>query len=176
MRSAKNDIFFIKEALKEAKKAEKKGEVPVGAVIVRDNEIIGRGYNQSISRNDPTAHAEILALRAASSKLSNYRLNSCKLYVTVEPCPMCAGSLIWARISKIIFGAFDKKTGACGSVIDIPNSGKFNHRPEVTGGILEKPCRSLIQRFFKKKRKKCLRVPKISGSQVKDKDFERRKT
>ena len=152
MQPTKIDIFFLKEALKEARAARKKGEVPVGAVLVLKNKVIGRGHNKSITHNDPTAHAEIIALRAASTKISNYRLNGSKIYVTVEPCPMCAGALVWARVSEIIFGAHDKKAGACGSLFNIANNKKLNHRIKITGGVLEKDCRSLIQKFFRKKR------------------------
>ena len=126
--------------------------MPVGAVLVLKNKVIGRGHNKSITHNDPTAHAEIIALRAASTKISNYRLNGSKIYVTVEPCPMCAGALVWARVSEIIFGAHDKKAGACGSLFNIANNKKLNHRIKITGGVLEKDCRSLIQKFFRKKR------------------------
>jgi tRNA(adenine34) deaminase len=153
MRPTKTDIYFLKEALKEAKTARKKGEVPVGAVIVLKNRIIGRGHNKSIVLNDPTAHAEIIALRAASKKAGNYRLNGAKLYATMEPCPMCAGALIWARVSEIVFGAFDKKAGACGSLFNIADNKKLNHRIRITGGVMEKECRSLIQKFFRRKRK-----------------------
>lgn len=146
--------FFLLEALKEAQKAEKKGEVPVGAVITYKNKIVGRGHNLSITSNDPSAHAEIIALRKASKKLKNYRLPECKIYVTIEPCPMCAGALIWARISEIIFGAADIKAGACGSVFNISDNKNLNHRIKVTGGILEKQCSLIMQDFFKKRRKK----------------------
>src|SRR3989339_795866 len=115
----KKHEYFLKEALKEAKKAEKFSEVPVGAVIVFNDKIIARGYNKNITSNDPTAHAEIVALRKAAKKLNNYRLNGCSIYVTIEPCPMCAGALVWARVSEVIFGAYDLKAGACGSVVNI---------------------------------------------------------
>jgi len=154
MKLKRSDKFFLKEALKEAIKARKKGEVPVGAVLVIENKIIGRGYNRSISLNDPSAHAEIIALRSASRKIKNYRLNGSRLYATVEPCPMCAGALVWARVSEIIFGTFDRKAGACGSVVNIANNKKLNHRCKVAGGVLEKQCRSLLQKFFRKKRNK----------------------
>ncbi|MFC1501038.1 tRNA adenosine(34) deaminase TadA [Elusimicrobiota bacterium] len=144
---------FIKEAIKEAKKAKNRGEVPVGAVIAANSKIISRGYNKSIALNDPTAHAEIIALRKASKKIGNYRLKDCKLYVTVEPCPMCAGAAVWARVSEIVFGAFDKKAGACGSVLNISDNKNLNHRIKVTGGVLEKECRTLMQKFFRKRRK-----------------------
>lgn len=142
----------MKEALKEARKAEAKGEVPVGAVVVKDGKIVGRGYNRNIIDKDPSAHAEIAALRKTAEKLKNYRLNGCKIYVTIEPCPMCAGALLWARVSEIIYAAKDIKAGACGSVINIASSKKFNHRIKVTGGVLEEECRTLIQNFFREKR------------------------
>lgn len=144
---------YIKEALKEAKKAEKKGEVPVGAVVTYKGKIISRGYNQSITLNDPTAHAEIIALRKAAKKLRNYRGKDCKIYVTIEPCCMCAGALVWARVSDLVFGVYDKKAGACGSVFNIAENKRLNHRIKITGGVLENECRSLIQQFFRKKRK-----------------------
>lgn len=149
----KTDEFFLREALKEARKAEVLGEVPVGAVIVCNDRIIGRGHNLSITKSDPTAHAEIIALRKASKKLKNYRLSGCKLYVTIEPCAMCAGALVWARVAEIIFGASDPKAGACGSVLNIVYNKQLNHRIKTTGGLLEHECRSLIQNFFKNRRK-----------------------
>ena len=153
MRATKTEISFLREALKEAKKARYKGEVPVGAVLVLKNKIIGRGHNKSITLKDPTAHAEIIALRAASKRSGNYRLNGSKMYVTIEPCPMCAGALVWARVSEIIFGAYDKKAGACGTLFDIANNKQLNHRIKIRGGILEKECRTMIQKFFIKKRR-----------------------
>ena len=145
--------YFVKEALKEAKKAGEKGEVPIGAVIELNGKIISRGHNKSISSNDPTAHAEIVAIRKAAKKLKNYRLNECRLYVTIEPCPMCAGASVWARVSEIIFGAYDSKAGACGSVTNIAHNKKFNHRVKVTGGVLAGECKSIVQKFFRNKRK-----------------------
>jgi len=158
MKKNRTDEYFLREALKEARKAETLGEVPVGAVIVCNNRIIGRGYNRSISDTDPTAHAEIIALRKASRKLKNYRLADCAIYVTIEPCPMCAGALVWARISEIVFGAYEPKAGACGSVLNIVYNKKLNHRVKVRGGLLETECRSLIQNFFQKKRAGKLRA------------------
>jgi tRNA(adenine34) deaminase len=150
----KDDQYFMNEALKEAGKAEAKGEVPVGAVIVRDGRIVGRGHNQNILRSDPTAHAEVIALRKASKKLKNHRLAGCTIYVTIEPCPMCAGALVWARIAEVVFGTPDPKAGACGSVMNIVYNKKLNHRMKITGGVLGADCRSLIQDFFKKRRRK----------------------
>ena len=149
----KTDEYFVKEALKEARKAERIGEVPVGAIIVQNGKIIARGYNKNITSNDPTAHAEIVALRKAAKKLKNYRLNGCGIYVTIEPCTMCAGALVWARISELVFGAWDAKAGACGSIADIVNNKKLNHRIKTTGGVLEPECRTIIQKFFRKKRR-----------------------
>jgi tRNA(adenine34) deaminase len=151
---AKPHEYFIREALKEAKKALKKDEVPVGAVVVLAGKIIGKGHNENISLNDPTAHAEIQAIRQAALKLKNYRLNGCKLYVTVEPCAMCAGAMVWARVSEIIYGAPDVKAGACGSVFNIVSNKKLNHRIKVMDNVLEKQCRETIQKFFRKKRSK----------------------
>jgi tRNA(adenine34) deaminase len=142
----------MQKALVAAKKAEKKGEVPIGAVIVKEGKIIAEGYNRCIIDKDPTAHAEIAVLRKASKKLNNYRLNGCHIYVTIEPCCMCTGALVNARIEKIFFGAFDKKAGACKSVFKIANSKKLNHKIEFLGGILEKECAGIIQKFFKNKR------------------------
>ena len=144
----------MKEALKQAKKAQDIGEVPVGAVIVTGDKIIAKGFNRCITDKDPTAHAEIVALRKASRKLNNYRLNGCSIYVTIEPCAMCAGALVNARVEKIFFGAHDKKAGACKSVFKIPNSKKLNHRIAFTGSIMEKECADIIQKFFERKRQK----------------------
>jgi tRNA(adenine34) deaminase len=122
-------------------------------VITCNDKIIARGYNTSITSNDPSAHAEITAIRNAAKKLKNYRLDGCKLYVTIEPCPMCAGALVWARVSELVFGAYDAKAGACGSVTNIINNKKLNHRVKTTGGVLEAQCRGIIQKFFRKKRR-----------------------
>lgn len=146
----------MQKALNAAKKAEKKGEVPVGAVIVQNGKIISEGYNRCIIDKDPSAHAEIEALRKASKKLNNYRLNGCSIYVTIEPCAMCAGALVNARIEKIFFGAFDKKAGACKSVFKIINNKKLNHKIKFDSGIMEKECAGIIQKFFKNKRKKAI--------------------
>ncbi|MCL1971973.1 MAG: tRNA adenosine(34) deaminase TadA [Endomicrobia bacterium] len=150
----KKNIYFMKEALKQAKKAQDIGEVPVGAVIVKDNKIIAKGFNRCIIDKDPTAHAEIVALRKASKKLENYRLNGCSIYVIIEPCTMCAGALVNARIKEIFFGAYDKKAGACSSVFKITNNKKLNHRIEFKSGILKDECADIIRKFFEKKRKK----------------------
>ena len=147
------DVFFMQQALKYAQKAYDKDEVPVGAIIVKDNKIIAKGYNKNITLPDTTAHAEIVALRKACKKLNNYRLNDCSIYVTIEPCSMCTGALIHARIKNIYFGARDIKTGACGSLFNIANSNKLNHNINVVGGLLEQDCAKIIKKFFKNKRK-----------------------
>lgn len=146
------DIFFMKQALICAKKAFMLDEVPIGAVIVKDGKIISRGFNKSITSNDTTAHAEIVALRKACKKLGNYRLNGCTVYITVEPCAMCAGALIWARVEKIIFGAYDSKAGACGSVFNITEEKKLNHKIQVSGGLLQEECATIMKEFFKNRR------------------------
>ncbi len=143
---------YMSEALKEASKAFTKDEVPVGAVIVHERKIIARGYNQIEMLKDPTAHAEMLAVTSAASHLGVKWLNDCALYVTIEPCSMCAGALVLARVREIYFGAEDPKTGACGSVFNIAHSPKLNHRIKVTGGILAGECGALLSEFFKKKR------------------------
>lgn len=144
---------FMKIALGEARRALKKEEVPVGAVVVKDNRIISRAHNQPIKDSDPSAHAEILALRRAAKKLKNYRLVNCDLYVTIEPCAMCAGAAVLARVRKIIFGARDKKAGACGSVFNIASNKRLNHRIKIVRGVLERECSSLIKDFFVSRRK-----------------------
>ncbi len=144
---------LMKEALIEAKKAQDEGEVPVGAILVTDEaEIISRGHNSPIALNDPTAHAEILALRRAGDVLRNYRLLNTYLFVTLEPCIMCAGALIWARVRGLFFGAHDKRQGAFGSVIDVNEIKGLNHRIKVMGGILEDEAARILREFFLKKR------------------------
>ena len=147
-----NEIYML-EALKEAQKAFDQDEVPIGAVIVYQGKIIARGYNQVERLKDPTAHAEIIAITSAANYLGTKWLNEASLYVTIEPCSMCAGALVLARIKKLFFGANDPKTGACGSVINIVNHKELNHRIKVTKGIFQTECSSLLKGFFKKKRK-----------------------
>jgi tRNA(adenine34) deaminase len=142
----------MEEALREAQRALALGEVPVGAVVVRDGEIIGRGCNRPITSNDPTAHAEIVALREAGSAVGNYRLLDCDIYVTVEPCAMCAGAITHARIRRLIYGAEDSKAGAVHSVFQVLNNVRLNHRVEVTCGVLAARCMELMQSFFREKR------------------------
>jgi tRNA(adenine34) deaminase len=144
---------LMRRALSLAERAAAQGEVPVGAVLVRDGEIVGEGWNQPISTNDPSAHAEILALRNAGRRLGNYRLPGTSLYVTLEPCPMCAGAIIHARVARVLFGAADPRGGACGSVFDLlPSDSRFNHRTDCTGGLLAGACGELLQSFFRSRR------------------------
>src|SRR5262245_11975615 len=144
---------FMEQALACAREAEAAGEVPVGAVIVdATGAVVARAANAPIARNDAAAHAEILALRAAGRALGNYRLPGCVLYVTLEPCAMCVGALVHARVARIVYGAPDPKTGACGSVFDLAASAKMNHRIEVAGGVLGDECGSLLKRFFAARR------------------------
>ncbi len=144
---------FMNEALKEAKKAYKKLEIPVGAVIVKDGEIIARAHNVKEEKNDATKHAEILAIQKASKKLETWRLNDCEMYVTLEPCSMCAGAMIQARLKKVYIGTMDEKTGACGSVLNLPKDYKFNHIVEIEYGILQPECEKILKDFFKELRK-----------------------
>jgi len=147
-----SDEFWMEEALREAQRARALGEVPVGAVVVSEGRMVGRGCNRPISANDPTAHAEILALREAGAALGNYRLLDCELYVTVEPCPMCAGAITHARIRRLVYGAEDAKAGAVHSMLQLLNHPKLNHQVEVTSGVLAARCMDLIQSFFRDKR------------------------
>lgn len=142
------DEDFLREALALAREAWAAGEVPVGAVVVKDGEILGRGFNSPISTHDPTAHAEICALRDAARRLGNYRLPGCELYVTIEPCAMCAGAIMHARIARVVYGARDPKTGACGSIVDLFAEKRLNHHAEVRGGVLAEECGALLSRFF----------------------------
>lgn len=148
------DDFYMREALREAEKAFGKDEVPVGCVIVCQDKVIARGYNQVELLKDPTAHAEMIALTSAAGHLGSKWLNEAALYVTIEPCSMCAGALVLARVKRIVYGAADPKTGACGSVANIANNKKLNHRIKITKGILEEECASLLKEFFKQKRSK----------------------
>ena len=145
---------WMKEALKEAKKAYDKEEIPVGAVIVKDDKIIARAYNEKETKFDTTKHAEIIAIQKASKKLKSWRLNDCEMYVTLEPCSMCAGALIQSRIKKVYIGTMDYKTGACGSVLNLLEDYKFNHNVECETGILQEECENLLKTFFKELRKK----------------------
>jgi tRNA(adenine34) deaminase len=147
-----SDEQFMRAALAEAATAARAGEVPVGAVVVADGAIVGRGYNAPISSRDPSAHAEIAALRDAGARLGNYRLPDCDLYVTLEPCPMCAGAILQARIRRLVYGAPDPKTGACGSVADLPADPRLNHHTTVVGGVLAEECAVPLKQFFAARR------------------------
>jgi len=143
-----SDETFMREALLLAGKAAAAGEVPVGAVVVKDGEVVGRGHNQPVSSHDPTAHAEVVALRDAAKKLGNYRLGGCELYVTLEPCAMCAGAILHARIGRVIYGADDPKSGACGSVVNLFAESRLNHHAVIASGVLAAEAGKLLQDFF----------------------------
>jgi tRNA(adenine34) deaminase len=147
-----SDAELMSHALEQAQAAAAAGEVPVGAVVVRDGVVIATGHNASIDRHDPTAHAEIVALRAAAQALGNYRLDGCELFVTLEPCAMCSGAMLHARLQRVVFGASDPKTGAAGSVLDLFSDTRLNHQTQVQGGVLAPACSALLQDFFKQKR------------------------
>lgn len=143
-----SDELFMREALLLARQAQTLGEVPVGALVVKDGLVIGRGCNAPISCHDPSAHAEMRALRAAAQYLGNYRLPGCELFVTLEPCLMCAGAIMHARIARVVYGALDHKTGACGSVLDAFAEARLNHHAKVTGGVLAEECGLMLSHFF----------------------------
>ena len=146
------DEKWMQLAIQEAIKAEEEGEVPVGAIIVKDDLLIAQAHNQPISQDDATAHAEIQLIRAAGKKIQNYRLNGCTLFVTLEPCAMCFGAMVHARIERIVYGAYDHKTGVCGSSTDLRNLNCFKHQIDITGGILQHECSKIIHNFFKLRR------------------------
>lgn len=148
-----NDEDWMQYALSLAKKAEQQDEVPVGAILVMDDECIAEGWNKPISSNDPTAHAEIMILRAASEQLQNYRLPGTTLYVTLEPCMMCVGALIHARVARVVYGATDPKAGAAGSVFELLGTDKLNHKIEITRGVMKDECASLLTSFFQRRRR-----------------------
>jgi len=150
--SKKNDEFWMKEALRLADKAFHEGEVPVGAIVVKEGKIIGRGYNQPERLNDPTAHAEVLAITAAAGTLEDWRLNDCTLYVTKEPCPMCAGAIINARVSLLIFGAYDEEKGCCGSLYQLCGDRRLDSKTAVKGGVEKEKCTALLKEFFQSQR------------------------
>jgi tRNA(adenine34) deaminase len=150
--AAPADELWMEEALRLAIMAQAAGEVPVGAVVVREDKIVGRGWNQPITANDPTAHAEMLALREAASAIGNYRLTGCELYVTLEPCAMCAGAMVHARIARLAYGARDPKAGAAGGAMEVLNHPSMNHRVEVTSGVLAGRCQEMLQAFFRERR------------------------
>ena len=146
------DEHFMSLALDQARLAEAAGEVPVGAVVVNDGAVVGRGFNQPIGRNDPSAHAEVIALRAAAEHLGNYRLTGCSLYVTLEPCVMCSGAIFHARIAKVVYGAADPKTGAVESVTRLFDEHRLNHHASARGGVMSESCGLLLQTFFARRR------------------------
>ncbi|MCG6970625.1 MAG: tRNA adenosine(34) deaminase TadA [Gammaproteobacteria bacterium] len=149
-----NDEYWMRKALQLAQHAESLGEVPVGAVLIKDNQLVADGWNRPISSHDPTAHAEIVVLRKAGHELQNYRIVDTVLYVTLEPCVMCAGALIHARVKRVVYGASDPKAGAGESVFNILQDDRFNHRIEVTSGVLAQECSQLLSQFFQARRKK----------------------
>lgn len=164
MSQEQRDVFFMQEAIAQAKLAWEAGEVPVGAVIVKDHQVIARGFNRPILGHDPSAHAEIMAMRAAGEVLNNYRLPGCELYVTLEPCVMCSGAMMHARLSRIIFGAHDHKTGACGSVLNLFQEEKLNHHASVVSGVLADECVQVLKDFFAERRQKSADA-KLRGEQ-----------
>ena len=152
MNELADDQCYMKIAIESAKIAEDNGDVPIGAVIVHQGQIIAKAYNQREQLQDPTAHAEIIALTQAAAALENWHLNGCTMYVTLEPCPMCAGALVLARIDRLIYGCTDPKAGACGSLYNIVTDERLNHRLEVTSGVLADECGALLTKFFQKRR------------------------
>lgn len=158
------DAIWMRQALDQAHNAWALGEVPVGAVVVKDGQVIATGFNQPIGTHDPTAHAEIMALRAAATILGNYRLPGCELYVTLEPCAMCSGAMIHARLSRVVFGASDPKTGTCGSIVNLFEQNQLNHHTELTGGVMAQECGALLKDFFAERRKAAQAAIKTDGS------------
>jgi tRNA(adenine34) deaminase len=147
-----SDQLFMRQALDQAQNAWTLGEVPVGAVVVKDGQVVATGFNQPIGTHDPTAHAEIMALRAAASILGNYRLPGCELYVTLEPCAMCAGAMMHARLARVVYGAADPKTGSCGSIVNLFAQEQLNHHTALVGGVLAEECGKLLKEFFAERR------------------------
>ncbi|RVT48780.1 tRNA adenosine(34) deaminase TadA [Rheinheimera sediminis] len=150
--TAEHDLYWMQYALQLADKAEQSGEIPVGAVLVKDGVVLGEGWNQSIQLNDPSAHAEMIAIRQAAEKIGNYRLVDCTLYVTLEPCAMCAGLLVHSRVKRLVFGAKDAKTGAAGSVFDVVRHPVLNHQLDVSDGLLMQQCADKLSEFFRRRR------------------------
>jgi len=148
----KNHEFFMQMAYKEAEKAWDAGEIPVGAIVVHEEEVIGKGYNQRELLKDPTAHAEMIAISSAAEYLNDWRLENCTLYVTLEPCPMCTGAILNARVPKVVFGAYDEEAGMCGSIDNLCDQNLLNHKSVVIGGVLEEQCEILLKSFFNKVR------------------------
>ena len=146
------DEKFMREALRQAKKAYRLMEVPIGCVIVHDGEIIARGYNRRNTDKSTLSHAELNAIRKAAKKLGDWRIEECTMYVTLEPCPMCAGAIVMSRVDRVVYGSTDAKAGACESVFNIPGNPTLNHRPEITAGVLQQECADIMKRFFKMRR------------------------
>jgi tRNA(adenine34) deaminase len=159
-----DDAIFMRQALDQAHNAWALGEVPVGAVVVKDGEIIATGFNQPIGTHDPTAHAEIMALRAAAAILGNYRLPGCELFVTLEPCAMCSGAMLHARLARVVYGASDPKTGACGSIVNLFEQNQLNHHTELVGGVMAQECGALLKEFFAERRRDA-QAAKAAGSE-----------
>lgn len=148
-----DDALWMRLAINQALLASETGEVPVGALVIKDGEIVGSGFNRNLAENDPTAHAEIVALRQAAARIGNHRLSGCTLVCTIEPCAMCAGAMVHARIARLVYGAADPKAGAAGSILDIVRHARLNHRVEVTAGVLAEDCSQLLKDFFTSRRK-----------------------
>jgi tRNA(adenine34) deaminase len=159
-----DDAGFMRLALEQAALAWDSGEVPVGAVVVKDGKVIARGFNQPIGQHDPSAHAEIVALRAAGDLLGNYRLPGCELYVTLEPCVMCSGAMLHARLSRVVYGAADPKTGACGSVVNLFGQAELNHQTRVSGGVLAGASGTLLKNFFAARRKALAEAKRLAAA------------
>ena len=153
MTTLTTDEQWMEYAIREAEQASRRKEVPIGAVIVHDNRIVGRGYNQTETLQDPTAHAEMIAITAAATNIGSRRLEGCTLYVTLEPCAMCAGAIVLARLPRLVYGAADPKAGACGTLFNIVQDGRLNHRVDLTGGILSERCGGMLSAFFAKVRR-----------------------
>ncbi|MDH4069588.1 MAG: tRNA adenosine(34) deaminase TadA [Ignavibacteria bacterium] len=157
-----DDERWMESAFLEAEQAFKRKEVPVGAIVMKDGKVIGRGYNQTETLKDPTAHAEMIAITAAAMHIGNHRLEGCTLYVTLEPCPMCAGAIVLARISRLVYGAPDPKAGACTTLYKITQDSRLNHQVDLTGGILEPRCSTILKDFFGKIRGKTMGKPEMN--------------
>jgi len=160
------DLQFMQRAFELAKVAESHNEIPVGAVVVQNGNIIGEGFNQSIMNNDPSAHAEMIAVRAAGKQIDNYRLIDCTLYVTLEPCPMCAGLLVHSRINRIVYASSDEKTGAAGSVFNLVQNSRLNHIIDVESGLMQEECATLLSGFFKRRRKEIKAAKRLAKNTV----------
>ncbi|MBH5320515.1 tRNA adenosine(34) deaminase TadA [Paenibacillus sp. GSMTC-2017] len=154
MKREEEDQYWMQEAIKEAQKAESIGEVPIGAIIVRNNEIIGRGHNLRETSLDPTAHAELVAIRDACEQIHAWRLLDCTLYVTLEPCPMCAGAIVQSRVKRVVYGTTDPKAGCAGTLMNLLQEPRFNHETELTSGVLQAECALLLTRFFRRLRER----------------------